>query len=108
MKNNKHFKGRSIEFFLELWRRDQNFYINLNGGSKNFIKYMRMSSTPFPQIINYPYLMLKFLLDVCIAAGAIWGTSGTEHAKRASLAKTVGASYRKHLDGGRQCPFDRR
>ena len=34
MKNKEHSKRRSMEFLLKPWSGDQNFYINLRGGTK--------------------------------------------------------------------------
>ena len=51
-----------MEFVLRSWSGDQNIYINLRGG-ENSIKYMRMSSTPSPQVINDPSLKWNFSYD---------------------------------------------
>ena len=56
MENKEHFKRRTMEFLLKSWSGGQNIYINLRGGDENSIKYMRMSSTPSPQVINDPSL----------------------------------------------------
>ena len=56
MKSKEHFKRRIMEFLLKSWSGDQNIYINLRGGDENSIKYVRMSSTPSPQVINDPSL----------------------------------------------------
>ena len=60
MKNKEYFKRWSMEFPLKPWSGDQNFYINLKKGSKNSIKYTRMSSTPSQHVINDPSLIAAF------------------------------------------------
>ena len=59
MKNKKHFKRRSLEFLLKSWSGNQNVYINLTRGDKKSIKYIRMSSSPSPEVINDPSLTIE-------------------------------------------------
>ena len=45
-----------MEFLLKYWSGDQKLLHKSERGDEASIKYMRMSSTPSPQLINDPYL----------------------------------------------------
>ena len=47
-----------MEFPLNSWIGEQNFYINLRGVGENFIEYTRTSSNfSSPQVVNDLYLI---------------------------------------------------
>ena len=54
MTNKEHFTGRSMGSLLNFWSGVQKYLHKSKRGDKNFIKYIRSSSTPSPQVINDP------------------------------------------------------